>query len=423
MSEQTWFPAGFGGDTVDLAELDGRLQKVHEENEALGRELLRCYEQLNLVFEITEHIASLQDPTQIEQDLIARFGTMLGAGALLIDRGGRAEPLQYSPLSRPVTVDGALVRRAVAEQIEDARRCVRSTVPELCPTARAALGGAHLLLGPLKHEYSDPAIVIALRHPSEPAFDSGDILASESVLGYGGFVLSNVLMIRRLQQMAVETVGALANAIDAKDNYTKGHSERVGWLAKITGQELGLSAAQQEVLEWAGVLHDVGKIGIPEGILNKPGKLTSDEFMQMKKHPRMSFEVLRPVSTLGPVLEAVLYHHENHDGSGYPEGLRGDQIPLSARIVHVVDIFDALTSTRSYRRAFDVPRALAILREEVGRTTDPGVTSAFVRAFTRHMEESSPDFAKRFAHLLTLAPTAPGADSNATAPAATAAGG
>jgi HD-GYP domain-containing protein (c-di-GMP phosphodiesterase class II) len=242
-------------------------------------------------------------------------------------------------------------------------------------------------------------VVIALRSGQQPPFGSGEQLASEAVLIYGGHILRNVRMVQRLQWAALETVGALANAIEARDRYTRGHSDRVSWLASLVGEALGLPADELQMLEWAGLLHDVGKIGIPEHILNKPGELTAAEFEQIKRHPRLGYEVLRPVSSLQPVLDAVLYHHENHDGSGYPEGLRGEQVPLSARILHVVDIFDALASTRSYRAGLSTDDALSVLARGAGSVTDPAVTTAFIAAVRHNREVQPEDFRRRFGRL------------------------
>lgn len=404
----------FGPSSLSGPAVLARLDKLQAENDSLGRDLLRCYEQLNLVFEITEHLATLDDPDAIQQILLRRYAAMLNAGALYIERDGvcrAVEPLEtgHAPLRLPPE----LLRATLQEEIETIRQRPHASVPVLGPAVREQLGGAHLLLGAVRRPNSQPSVVIALRAGGEPAFDSNDMLASDSVLGYGGQILTNVAMVRHLQQMAIETVCALANAIDAKDNYTCGHSERVGWLARLTGAALGLPKSDLQVLEWAGLLHDVGKIGISERILNKPGQLTPEEFEEIKKHPRMSYEVLRPVERFGPVLDAVLYHHENHDGSGYPEGLAGDRIPLSARIIHVVDVFDALTTTRPYRRGFTIAQAIETLRAEAGRVTDPHITEVFIKAFFRYQLEQPADCARRFAHNL---PQAPGA-------AATGAGG
>lgn len=395
-----------------------KLELLRQENEALGRELLRCYEQLNFVFEITEKIAKLQDPETILRLLLQRFGKTIGAGALFLDQGGRC--LAIPPGDRyawSINIDAEVVQSCLSGQIEQARRGGHAVVPADAVELQDVLDGAHVLLVPLHQEPARSAVVIVLRASDEPAFDSGDMLASESVLGYGGQVLANVLMVRRLQQTAIETVRALANAIDAKDNYTCGHSERVGWLARQVGIELDLPAAELEFLEWAGILHDVGKIGIPEAILNKPGRLTQEEYEQIRRHPHMSYEVLRPVGRLGPVLSAVLYHHENWDGTGYPHRLSGEQIPLSARVIRVVDTFDALTSTRAYRRGFPIAKALEILAKESGRGTDPQITPVFIRLMQRLERERPPEFMAYFAHILGRPSAAPAETTAASPPA------
>lgn len=407
-----------------------RIESLVSENEALGRDLLRCYEQLSLVFEITEHIANLHDPRHVENALLRRYATMLGAGAVLIARGEDVTAISLSGESgEGMRVNAAAVGRLLSDEIESVRKQNRSQVLSHCtlpgkqppcgdrpgaaglrqtagPQQNGHTNGSsvddricHVLLGPLRQLRAEPAVVIAIRSSDQSPFDSGDMLASESVLGYGGHILTNMLMVRHLQKMAFETVRALVSAIDQKDNYTCGHAERVGWLAVLTGKALGLGDKELQQLEWAGLLHDVGKIGVSEAILNKPGKLTDEEFEIMKRHPRMSYEVLKPVASLEAILPAVLHHHENHDGSGYPDKLAGEQIPLQARIIHVVDIFDALSSTRSYRRGFDLNKAFGILEKDAGRVTDPRVTQAFIEAFKRYMREQPRDFSTRFAHL------------------------
>jgi HD-GYP domain-containing protein (c-di-GMP phosphodiesterase class II) len=200
-------------------------------------------------------------------------------------------------------------------------------------------------------------------------------------------------------QSAAIYLCTLVNAIDAKDHYTSAHSERVGGLARLTGEALGLSKEQIQALECSGLLHDVGKIGVAEQILNKPGALTPAEFEEMKKHAQVGYDMLRPVAQFQPILSVVLHHHENHDGSGYPAGLAGEAIPLGARIIHVVDIFDALTTHRPYRKAYDSELALRVIEAGAGRATDPKVTELFIEALRRHMTEHPADFRARFGHL------------------------
>jgi HD-GYP domain-containing protein (c-di-GMP phosphodiesterase class II) len=143
------------------------------------------------------------------------------------------------------------------------------------------------------------------------------------------------------------------------------------------------------MLQWSALLHDVGKIGIRDDILNKQGKLTPEEFRHIQEHPVRSHRVVQQVPQLAAALDGVLYHHERFDGSGYPAGLQGEEIPLQARIIQIADVFDALTSSRSYRPAYDWRKALEILREEAGKTVDPGLQ----QVFDRHMRavlESDP---------------------------------
>ena len=390
-----------------MASVDAALSRIESlgaENEALSRDLLRCYEQLSLVFEITEHIAVLHDPRQVQEALLGRYAAMLGVAAIFVDRPGSSLPVPLSiPGGAEIDIDAKDIAENLADEIEAVRASNRARVHVWQPSSVASPAGAvseagrsregtgppiNILLDALRQFDADAAVVIAIRTADQQPFDSGDMMASESALGYGGHILSNLMMVRHLQEMAFETVGALVSAIDQKDNYTCGHAERVGWLATLTGKALELPESEIQKLEWSGLLHDVGKIGVPESILNKPGKLTHEEYEIMKRHPRMSYEVLKPVASLEPILGAVLYHHENHDGSGYPEGLAGNDIPLKARIIHVVDIFDALTSSRSYREGFTRERAFGILNEDAGRVTDPHMARAMsAREWQARFEE------------------------------------
>lgn len=390
-------------ETQAIGALDAvaEVSRLMEENESLGRELLRCYEQMSLLFEMTESIANIGDSATIQAVLIRRYAAMLNVGAILFDDGVRCEVIDdYESLGRPLPALAPELRRLLSQEISRVRETRRAHICRIdSPAAPVELRGANAMLTALHQFQSQPGVLIALRHHADPPFDTGERLAAESVLGYGGHILTNVRMLRQVQQMAMETVRALANAIDAKDNYTRGHSERVGWLAKFLGRALGLSQSDLQILEWAGLLHDVGKIGVSEHILNKPGVLSSEEMAEMQRHPRLSYEVLKPIASLEAVLPGVLYHHENHDGTGYPEHIRGDEIPLIARVLHVVDIFDALTSTRSYRMQYSVDRALEMLAEGAGTVTDPHITEVFIRTFRQYMRESQADYHQRFAHI------------------------
>ncbi len=170
---------------------------------------------------------------------------------------------------------------------------------------------------------------------------------------------------------------SLASALEAKDRYTHGHSERVGFLAERLGRRLGMADEECETLLVAGLLHDIGKIGVSEALLNKPGRLDSEQLLAVMAHPVLGEEICRPLRSARQALPIIRHHHERYDGSGYPDRLAGEGIPLGARVMGVADAYDALTSTRPYRESLTAAEALSVLVEEtrVGRW-DPRVMSA-----------------------------------------------
>ncbi|WP_330332527.1 HD-GYP domain-containing protein [Streptomyces sp. NBC_00536] len=180
------------------------------------------------------------------------------------------------------------------------------------------------------------------------------------------------------------TIRALVQAVDIKDRYTRGHSERVGQASAMIARELGMAEDRLEVVRIAGILHDVGKLGVPTRILRKDGPLTPEERRIIELHPEYGHEMVRGIGFLGEARAAILHHHERVDGSGYPYGLTGEQIPVLARVVAVADAFDAMTSTRSYSRARPVPTALGELERCAGAQFDPDMVGALVRAIGRH---------------------------------------
>lgn len=180
------------------------------------------------------------------------------------------------------------------------------------------------------------------------------------------------------------TIRALVQAVDLKDRYTRGHGERVGQASAMIARELGMPEDRLEVVRIAGILHDVGKIGVPTRLLRKDGPLTPEERRIIELHPEYGHEIVRGIGCLGEARSAILHHHERVDGSGYPYGLAGEQIPVPARVVAVADAFDAMTSTRSYSRARPVPVALAELERCAGAHFDPVMVRALVTSIGRH---------------------------------------
>ena len=170
---------------------------------------------------------------------------------------------------------------------------------------------------------------------------------------------------------------SLASVLEAKDPYTKGHSARVGELGARLAREVGLAPEACELMKVAGLLHDIGKVGVPEALINKKGHLTEDEFLTIMTHPGSGERLCRPLRTVHAALPMIRYHHERYDGKGYPDHLRGEEIPLGARVLALADAFDALTSNRSYRKKLASDEALGILaRETVEGHWDPAIYAA-----------------------------------------------
>ncbi len=188
-----------------------------------------------------------------------------------------------------------------------------------------------------------------------------------------------------LRRMFTQTIRALASAIDARDPSTKRHSEHVSGIAVEIGQEMGVSEADLEILEWGGLFHDIGKIGISDAVLLKPGRLDREERIEMNRHPVKGAEILANADRLRQVVPLVRYHHEWYNGSGYPDRLIGEEIPLLARILAVADAFEAMTAVRPYQtRPKSLEQAIEELRRCAGTQFDPRVVDAFVRTRTAH---------------------------------------
>ncbi len=223
---------------------------------------------------------------------------------------------------------------------------------------------------------------------STPAFAASDMGLLQSLTTFCGDLIRKKRLVGELHTMSIAMVRALVNAVDQKDEYTSGHSLRVAFFATLIGRELNLPEKELQMLQWSALLHDVGKIGIRDDVLKKAGKLTDEEFAHMKEHPVRSHRVVQQVPQLSDALAGVLHHHERFDGKGYPLGLAGEDIPLQARIIQIADVFDALTSTRSYRSAFQWTKALQIMQEEAGKTLDPRLQQLFDGMMRNRLEGS-----------------------------------
>lgn len=210
----------------------------------------------------------------------------------------------------------------------------------------------------------------------------------ENIAQHVAIAVDNVKLFEKLQRTQTElllayesTIESWSYAMDLRDRETEGHSQRVTKMTLRLAQELGMKEDDLIRVKWGALLHDIGKLGVPDAILYKPDKLTDEEWILMRKHPVYAYEMLVRIEYLRPAIDIPYYHHERWDGSGYPKGLKGEEIPLSARIFAVADTFDALSSDRPYRRAWPRKKIIEYIKEQRGKHFDPKVVDAFLKIY------------------------------------------
>lgn len=240
-----------------------------------------------------------------------------------------------------------------------------------------AVGGAEHYLGHLVAINRGTGMETDNLPVYDPEFGSGDVGLLEEAAVLLSTQAHNIHLLVRSNQLFLDTLHAMSSAIDARDSYTQGHSERVARLSFDLAQLYGLSDEACQEIYLAGILHDVGKIGIPDSVLLKNGPLTDEEFKVIQQHPEIGYRIVQQLGHLQFVLPGVLYHHERWDGAGYPHGLRGHAIPVMARLMAVADAFDAMTSSRPYRSAMPVAKAHSIVNAGSGQQWEPQAVDCF----------------------------------------------
>lgn len=232
---------------------------------------------------------------------------------------------------------------------------------------------------PLKIKDRIEGIITCFSYQKGHKFVSGHVMIMAVLGSRASSAIENARLYERIERALSDTIQGLVTALEAKDRYTSGHTKRVTEYAIVTAKGMGMDHEEIERISRAGLLHDIGKIGIQLEALNKPEKLTFDEVKMFKEHPAHSKEILSSVQFLHDIVPDVYYHHERYDGSGYPEGISGEKIPIGARILAVADSFDAMTSDRPYRKALSRKKAFEELKKYSGTQFDPRIVEVFIR--------------------------------------------
>lgn len=372
-----------------VTSLEQDLILVLREHEGMADELLRVYEQLAMVFDVTRNLLAFRSEREVVALFIDRLKSTFRDVVFATLRDGADETYAVTGDTEEMP---EWITRAVTESKQHRRvRVVDSGIA----VGFAPDGHPHVadeaLIAPV-FAGDDFACAIVLWRSTAAGkqnlnirqrWQSGDMLLLDSLATFCGDAIRNFRLLQELQQMSMDMVRSLVSAVDQKDPYTSGHSGRVRYYALLLGVEVGYDKDELRTLEWSALLHDVGKIGIRDDVLKKPGRLTEDEFEHIKEHPSRGYEVVHAVPQMKDVLDGVRHHHEHYDGTGYPSGLKGKDIPLQARIIQIADVFDALTTNRSYRGAYDWRPAIEILQEEAGTVVDPELSAKFVALLER----------------------------------------
>lgn len=344
--------------------------------------LTEAYETVELLYELGRSMSTLKQAARFGSLTIERLHRITDFGwvAAAFPPDGPEHPLSATPViwcGERICDDDAVLQAArsyLAKQLVSPVPVIAGFVDGMPPSA-----GPQIVLQPITRKDRPVGLLMAgTKGGEDPQVSSYDTRLLESASGYLSAFLENAALYAEQNATFIGTLRAMTAAIDAKDRYTCGHSERVALLARQLAVASGFDEASAERVHIAGLVHDVGKIGVPESVLTKAGRLTDEEFGLIKLHPEIGQNILKDIPLFQDVLPGVLYHHERWDGRGYPHNLVGEEIPLIARFIGIADTFDAMSSTRSYRPALPREHTLAEIRKCAGAQFDPELAERFL---------------------------------------------
>ncbi len=368
---------------------ESRISELELETSQLAEEISTTYEEITLLHRLTRNLKISSGTTQLGQESLMWLNEVIPA------EGFALQMVSHENTSDDETASSAdpnfIVRGDVPLDSEgftqlvdhfgldiDQRPLVlNESMPQVC--SELIPGIRQLVVVPLTEGEKLFGWLAAFNHETGGEFGTVEANLLNSVATILGIHSGNIDLYREQSELLAGIVQALTSAIDAKDPYTCGHSDRVARVAVRLGQELGYDQETLKTVYMAGLLHDVGKIGISDAVLGKPGKLTLEEFEHIKTHVEIGYRILFDLKQLGDVLPLVRHHHESWDGTGYPHQLAGEDIPALARLAAVADAFDAMSSDRPYRPGMDDTKIDAIFREGAGKQWDPQVVEAFFK--------------------------------------------
>ncbi len=363
----------------DLRTLRSNTETIDLFSEQLGD----SYEVVTTLQDLGRSMGALNEPDGIILDGITEIASTLDYNwvACVINRDHEIQRVVKSPIHQAGTraLDEEEIERVLAH-VRTSESMGRADTTEIF----SVLAGfedlePQILVHPIERGGEQLGVLIAAgKNGDDPQVSSHETKLMESISGMLGAALENAELYYRQQLTFIGTVKALSAAIDAKDQYTRGHSERVAMLSALLALKVGYREDQAERVRISGLVHDVGKIGVPESVLCKPARLTDEEFDIIKTHPVIGHRIMRDIPDLHDILPGVLHHHERWDGRGYPGNLAGEDIPHMARIMALADTFDAMSSNRAYRSGMPREKVFAEFRACAGTQFDPELVEPFL---------------------------------------------
>lgn len=350
------------------------------EKRTLANETLGKYKEITLLYDIVEKISSCLDTKEVARLVIEearRVITLTSVSVFLLNKENNVlelvgeyghEPESRATVQRGVGIAGSVWASGKAEIVNDVRadrRFVEGTV-----------NISSLMCAPLKAK--DTVVgVIKLSNDQPVTYSAEDLKLFSTLASLAAVAIENAGLYEQLKDAFYTTVYTLAETIEKRDPYTGNHTKRVMEYSIAIGRTLGLAEGDMARLQLGAVLHDIGKIGVSDSVLLKESALTDEEFEQIKKHAVYGEEIISRIAQLKPAIPGVKHHHEKFNGRGYPDGLKGEEIDITARIIAVADSFDAMTSNRPYRKGLSLDDAFEELRKYSGTQFDPGIVDAF----------------------------------------------
>lgn len=350
---------------------------------ALSQQLMTSYEELSLVYKLSQQLKLTDNLEPFFRSCHEDLRELIGADTLTL--------FMKNP---PSGHDSFLISGNMELSHEEVVSISRYLLTRLESTSRPIIlsdVSAHpslvkilktttpvILSWPILSDDEPTGLLTAISNSRSDVFDTSDAHLLSTVARHISSFLENRSLLNDIEELLIGLLTILVNTIDAKDTYTRGHSQRVAIIAQTIALSLGLEKDESEKVYFAGLLHDIGKIGIDEVILRKPGKLTEKEFATIKKHTIIGSKIISSLKQFRLIIPGILYHHERYDGGGYPEGLKEQQIPLMGMIVGLADCFDAITSDRTYRKAMEFEEAIDTIKGCSGTQFSPILVNGFL---------------------------------------------